>query len=67
MDGGLLLILALTAVLCAAAYVYERVRRGGPRRGPWTDQPGRARRAATQAEIDAAFAEITKREKGGRS
>lgn len=37
-----LIILALTAVLCGAAFVYELARRGGTlrRRTPWTDQKG---------------------------
>lgn len=37
-----LILLALTAVLCTAAFVYERARRGGTlhRRGPWTNQKG---------------------------
>lgn len=37
-----LIVLALAAVLCGAAFVYELARRGGTlrRSGPWTNQKG---------------------------
>lgn len=37
MAHDLLIVLALTGLLCAAAYLWQRHHRRGTTRGPWTD------------------------------
>jgi len=72
----LFIVLGCAGVAGLSGLAYEYGRRGGTlrRTGPWTGQPAcgwrtpadwPAGRTPTQVEIDAAFAEIARREKGG--
>lgn len=76
MIPDLLIVMGGSVLAGLSGLVYEFARRGGTlrRTGSWTDRPDcgwrtpadwPAGRTFTDAEIDAAFAEITRREKDG--